>query len=216
MIDICNQDRGVSPVIAVILMVAITVILSAVIGTFVLDIGSSLSESPPRASFDVEVNDQYKYYANPTNPGYTTIQIVNLTMTGGEEISGENVQVMFEGERVFKGIPSDEGPTTFNYNNANSWDTPVPATYGLDTISAGTSIRLIAMAGPVYERIGGSWESGDLIWATNGPSNGGTDLLYDGNYYDGMKFDQGGTLRIVWESTQGNSQILYETAIPAA
>lgn len=33
-----NKDRGVSPVVGVILMVAITVILAAVIGTFVLDL----------------------------------------------------------------------------------------------------------------------------------------------------------------------------------
>jgi flagellin-like protein len=37
-----NEDRAVSPVIGVILMVAITVILAAVIGTFVLGLGSDL------------------------------------------------------------------------------------------------------------------------------------------------------------------------------
>lgn len=38
-----GDDRAVSPVIGVILMVAITVILAAVIGTFVLGLGDSLS-----------------------------------------------------------------------------------------------------------------------------------------------------------------------------
>jgi len=38
-----TDDRAVSPVIGVILMVAITVILAAVIGAFVLDLGSSQS-----------------------------------------------------------------------------------------------------------------------------------------------------------------------------
>ncbi|AOW79311.1 hypothetical protein HTSR_0101 [Halodesulfurarchaeum formicicum] len=37
------DDRGVSPVIGVILMVAITVILAAVIGSFVLGIGGDLN-----------------------------------------------------------------------------------------------------------------------------------------------------------------------------
>jgi len=41
-----NDDRAVSPVIGVILMVAITVILAAVIGTFVLGLGDSLGGSP--------------------------------------------------------------------------------------------------------------------------------------------------------------------------
>jgi len=40
-----NDDRGVSPVIGVILMVAITVILAAVIGTFVLGLGDSLEQA---------------------------------------------------------------------------------------------------------------------------------------------------------------------------
>jgi flagellin-like protein len=40
------DDRAVSPVIGVILMVAITVILAAVIGTFVLGLGSGQSANP--------------------------------------------------------------------------------------------------------------------------------------------------------------------------
>lgn len=40
-----DNDRAVSPVIGVILMVAITVILAAVIGTFVLGLGDSVSQN---------------------------------------------------------------------------------------------------------------------------------------------------------------------------
>ena len=47
-----NEDRAVSPVIGVILMVAITVILAAVIGTFVLGLGDSIGENAPSASYD--------------------------------------------------------------------------------------------------------------------------------------------------------------------
>lgn len=48
-----QDDRGVSPVIGVILMVAITVILSAVIAAFVLDLGSS-QEANPEAGVQFE------------------------------------------------------------------------------------------------------------------------------------------------------------------
>jgi len=51
---VLDDDRGVSPVIGVILMVAITVILAAVIGTFVLGLGDSL-EQAPQAQLDAEV-----------------------------------------------------------------------------------------------------------------------------------------------------------------
>ena len=46
-----QDDDAVSPVIGVILMVAITVILAAVIATFVLGLGDSLSNQAPQASF---------------------------------------------------------------------------------------------------------------------------------------------------------------------
>lgn len=44
-----SSDRAVSPVIGVILMVAITVILAAVIGTFVLGMADDMGDSAPNA-----------------------------------------------------------------------------------------------------------------------------------------------------------------------
>ena len=44
-----GNDRGVSPVIGVILMVAVTVVLAAVIGASVLDVGEDVGESPSAA-----------------------------------------------------------------------------------------------------------------------------------------------------------------------
>jgi flagellin-like protein len=49
-----ESDRAVSPVIGVILMVAITVILAAVIGTFVLGLGGQVNTS---ATAGVSVDD---------------------------------------------------------------------------------------------------------------------------------------------------------------
>ncbi len=47
-------DRGVSPVIGVILMVAITVTMAAVIGSFVLGLGGEVSDTAPQAQLEVE------------------------------------------------------------------------------------------------------------------------------------------------------------------
>jgi len=44
--ELLTEKRAVSPVIGVILMVAITVILAAVIGTFVLGLGDQVESSP--------------------------------------------------------------------------------------------------------------------------------------------------------------------------
>ena len=53
-----NTDDAVSPVIGVILMVAVTVILAAVIGTFILGLGDNVQENPQAAvSFTENTND---------------------------------------------------------------------------------------------------------------------------------------------------------------
>ena len=51
-----TEERAVSPVIGVILMVAITVILAAVIGAFVLGLGGETQETP-QASLSFTLND---------------------------------------------------------------------------------------------------------------------------------------------------------------
>jgi len=53
-----GSERAVSPVIGVILMVAITVILAAVIATFVLGLGEQISSESPQASFSADWNGQ--------------------------------------------------------------------------------------------------------------------------------------------------------------
>lgn len=59
---ICNKlvgtedERAVSPVIGVILMVAITVILAAVIAAFVLDIGDDMGEGSVNAAVSTDVS----------------------------------------------------------------------------------------------------------------------------------------------------------------
>jgi len=52
--SIISDDDAVSPVIGVILMVAITVILAAVIATFVLGLGDQVSNTAPQASFSFD------------------------------------------------------------------------------------------------------------------------------------------------------------------
>ncbi|MBX0285666.1 type IV pilin N-terminal domain-containing protein [Halomicroarcula sp. F28] len=54
--QLIHDDDAVSPVIGVILMVAITVILAAVIASFVLGLGDAAGDSAPQVS--VECNTQ--------------------------------------------------------------------------------------------------------------------------------------------------------------
>ncbi|NUC71549.1 type IV pilin N-terminal domain-containing protein [Haloterrigena sp. SYSU A558-1] len=52
-----EEERAVSPVIGVILMVAITVILAAVIAAFVLDMGDSMGSGNVNAVAETDVQD---------------------------------------------------------------------------------------------------------------------------------------------------------------
>jgi len=51
-----DDDRAVSPVIGVILMVAITVILAAVIASFVLGLGDSTGNAAPNVNFNADTS----------------------------------------------------------------------------------------------------------------------------------------------------------------
>jgi len=63
-----DSERAVSPVIGVILMVAITVILAAVIGTFVLGLGDSIGNSVT-AGITVEGEDTDEATVTLANKG---------------------------------------------------------------------------------------------------------------------------------------------------
>jgi FlaG/FlaF family flagellin (archaellin) len=71
------DDDAVSPVIGVILMVSITVILAAVIGTFVLGLGEEVQQSSPTASFSMDFD--------------TSDNTVTVTHEGGDTIKSEEV-----------------------------------------------------------------------------------------------------------------------------
>ena len=65
-----NTDDAVSPVIGVILMVAVTVILAAVIGTFILGLGDNVQENPQAA---------VSFTENPGEPGEGTVEVLIIS-----------------------------------------------------------------------------------------------------------------------------------------
>jgi len=77
-----DNERGVSPVIGVILMVAITVILAAVIGAFVLGLGDQVSETAPTATIDYE---------------FDNADGVTLSHEGGAELDNSTISINING-----------------------------------------------------------------------------------------------------------------------
>ncbi|TKX85007.1 type IV pilin [Halorubrum sp. SS5] len=106
------DDRAVSPVIGVILMVAITVILAAVIGTFVLGLGDQLGDTAPQASFTVE----------DVSINATDAVDVNITKTGGENLDPSELVVSIDGTR--------SGTIASNSSITNPWQSGTTANVG--------------------------------------------------------------------------------------
>ena len=87
-----DGERAVSPVIGVILMVAITVILAAVIGTFVLGLGDQVGESAPQATFSTEATS----FDSSVGDGELTLDIEK---TGGADLTASEVILSVDGDR---------------------------------------------------------------------------------------------------------------------
>jgi len=85
--ELFTDDDAVSPVIGVILMVAITVILAAVIGAFVLDIGNQ-QQPVPQATYDWSQDE--------------TANTVTLEHTGGDGIEASHVKFQDSSSNIDK------------------------------------------------------------------------------------------------------------------
>lgn len=99
--NLFDDDRAVSPVIGVILMVAITVILAAVIGTFVLGLGDQVQNTTPRTSFGFDTAGDTaagNIDAN-LNTTATGSEISNVTVTheSGDTLEASNVNLSASG-----------------------------------------------------------------------------------------------------------------------
>jgi flagellin-like protein len=94
--ELFTDDSAVSPVIGVILMVAVTVILAAVIGSFVLNLGGSLQQSAPQASFDFEYGEDNDE--------------VTVTHATGDKISGDaSLEIVSGGDSENFSTPTSAG-----------------------------------------------------------------------------------------------------------
>jgi len=80
-----DSERAVSPVIGVILMVAITVILAAVIGTFVLGLGDQVQQTSPNAQWNWDQTSAGQL--NVTHEGGDSVEATTLEATGPDAAS---------------------------------------------------------------------------------------------------------------------------------
>jgi flagellin-like protein len=132
-----TDDDAVSPVIGVILMVAITVILAAVIGTFVLGLGDQVSNTAPSASFTFDFEDS-------SNTGEDELTV---THDGGAKIDAGQLSLTATADYA---EPDDDqfGSSSDSKALVNDTKTFSALTDGsLSEVSAGSSVTARADGG---------------------------------------------------------------------
>ena len=85
-----QDDDAVSPVIGVILMVAITVILAAVIASFVLGLGDTAGDSAPQVSWSYSLDSSD---TGGSNLASSSGPLLTITHDGGDTIDMGQVTI---------------------------------------------------------------------------------------------------------------------------
>lgn len=148
-----DDDRAVSPVIGVILMVAITVILAAVIGTFVLGLADQGNDSAPQANFQFSYTDSGDGFDGSDADG----DKIEITHNGGENVDAADVSVKV-GSYTYEAL-------------YGSGETGVTSTWPT-TVATGDALELTEATGAT------NYESGDtvrIIW--HSPSGGSSSVI---------------------------------------
>jgi flagellin-like protein len=139
------QDEGaVSPVIGVILMVAVTVVLGAVIGAFVFGIGDKLGEPAPNA----QINFDYDADGDSLDIVHDGGDSITPDNTGSLAVSGSDIAI--SGSDL-TWAPS--GSTASNNDNGYVLDSGVSLTSGDDIVTVASV---------------DSGDTVDLQWVSNG------------------------------------------------
>jgi len=179
--NIFDDNRAVSPVIGVILMVAITVILAAVIGTFVLGLGDQLQDTSPQASFGFSTTTVEVANSSGTEVPVTAVTITHET---GDSISGTNVDVVVNGAQAYTEASTDD-------DLAGTFD---------GEVNAGSSITIVGATDDSDVAVGSHFQydsANSELDVLSGPT--GT------NQANGVGISSGDTVRVVWSSDSGGS-----------
>jgi len=87
--QLLQDDDAVSPVIGVILMVAITVILAAVIASFVLGLGDQAGDAAPQASWSYSYDDSASF----SSSGLGSDGLLTISHDGGDTVDMTQVTI---------------------------------------------------------------------------------------------------------------------------
>lgn len=156
-----DDDRGVSPVIGVILMVAITVILAAVIASFVLGLGDQ-GEPAPQPTLSSEVSGN----------------MIELSVDGGDDFDADvaKVDVMIDdgGEQTGSAELDGNGAEEITAGDTITIDTSKSGGNVIRLNSNGLGGSDSSLSGQNPAADGAEWEV-EIIW---NPSDQDSTVIY--------------------------------------
>lgn len=148
-----TDDEAVSSVVGVVLMVAVTIILAASVGVFVLGIGTGLTDPSPQATLTM----------SSSVGGAAGTDYVNVSSEGGQSFAAEDTYLTIEGTKAWEG---GSGAVGTNYRvGASEWTGDVEAGSRLDVVEASGQDSI------------GDGNEVQVIWASGGSSS----ILFTGN-----------------------------------
>ena len=184
-----EHPRGVSSVLGVVLLVAVTIVLAAVIGTFALGMTEDVSKPVPQASFETEVR-QVSFAS-------TEYKIVFLTHKYGDKIKGDNLRITVNGRQAWDVAGMDDGSGR-----------TVRPTERVSTFTAGSQLRLV-----YWDNNYGNFPvpEGDLYQTMSA----GTHVITASDVSDRALHDdmvgKGDTIRVMYESPETGETVVIET-----
>jgi flagellin-like protein len=134
-----NDDDAVSPVIGVILMVAITVILAAVIASFVLGLGDQ-NNPAPTVDFEFDYNSGDSY--------------VQVTHGDGDEVEAQNLYI--------RGQNLDSA--SFSSGTSGSWNNLTDISPPSSTVNDYSSGDAISAGKSAYVSVSGDGYVINVVW----------------------------------------------------
>jgi flagellin-like protein len=169
-----EEDDAVSPVIGVILMVAITVILAAVIATFVLGLGEQVSDTAPQASFSFDLEDDVGYDASFEdswgNAGGDSVVNSNDSLLTMQHSGGPNIQANLLGASGSNTTGAADAAAGASSGNYTDFSTATTTSWADGEMSAGNRIKI--------------WMANDdsisITWTSEDGTTSATLQTYDG------------------------------------
>ena len=101
-----GRPRGVAPVIAVVLMVAVVVVLATTISVFLLVVGDSVSETAPNAELEIEFDH--------LDDGVEKNDTVRIVHVAGDQLERERLEVVI-GDDIVYNETADSETTNENF-----------------------------------------------------------------------------------------------------